>query len=528
MRLPFTVVFLACTATAIVAGACGARSPHPARPDFGPVVDAPYQLEDEADRDEERDRLFAMAGGAERDSLRQQLAGVLVVRALDAIDRGRWHLADEALLDLAGLWQGEAEQLEAGLAPHRALLRRIADTFRRAGADAEIVTALVLVHAAESGDPAAERAELDEVLTFLDDLGAAEHGDIGRHARTLPALRPIVERAAPRWLVDLFVERTLARQRLVNEHLAKDGASFALVAAHRDVLASARVIAGALARDGRTADISAAIAPLRGIGEDRPLATAAAKIAAAGAAAHDWVALARALRGSDDNSDAAGALAVCVTGLVRFPDDATLLVAAADHAAALERLQQPIGLLEAAHTRAPSDAELAGRLADLYRERLAQLAFGGRPRAALAGLAHLEAFYRRAAAATGASWDASRARAYATLGRGLVSQGLLDDAIRLLERSAAMVPSAEAYEMLGTVAIKRERWTEAQIHLAAGIKLPHKTPVARYARAKLLRLGGDAAAGGGDIGTAKRLWLGALSTWADLGDEIELPANLAG
>jgi tetratricopeptide (TPR) repeat protein len=503
----------------------------PTAPDFGPVADAPYQLEDDLDRAELRDRLWSLPPGKQRSALRRELAAAQVSRALGHVARGRWHLVHETLLDLAGLYQGDAAALGAELAPHREALRRIADTLRRSGADAEIVTALVLAHAAGPGDPAADRAELDEVLSFLDDLGMAEHGEVGRHARTLPALEPIVKRAAPSWLVDLYVERVVARQRLVSDRLNRDGASFALVAAHRDVLGAARTVAGALARDGRAPAIAAAVQPIDGIGEDESIAVRAAAVAAGGDA-RDWVQLARVLRG--DGKDAAAddpeaALAVTVAALVRFPDDATLLAAAADHAAALDRLQQPIALLERARRVAPADGELAQRLADLYRERLAQLAFGGRPLAARRQLASLEAFHRElargAAAGTG---DESLARALATVGRGLVSQGLLDEAIGLLERSARLAPSVEAYEMLGTIALKRERWDEAQAHLAAGLRLPATTPAARYARAKLLRLAGDAAGGAGDTGTARKLWIATLATWADLGDELDLPPNLAG
>jgi tetratricopeptide (TPR) repeat protein len=524
LRLAVLVVARAGLAAALTACAGQAR---PAAPDFGPVVDAPYQLADDLDRAELRDRLWALPAGAERTALRQELTAAHVARAQEHVARGRWHLVHEALLDLAGLYQGESAALGPALAPHRDALARIAGTLRRSGADAEIVTALVLAHAAAAGDPAGDRAELDEVLAFLDELGMAEHGEVGRHARSLPALEPVVKRCAPPWLVDLYVERVVARQRLVSDRLNRDGASFALVAAHRDVLTAARAVAGALARDGRAAAIAAAIRPIDGIGEDESITVRAAAIADGGSA-RDWTQLARVLRsdGKDGPADdAEAALAVSLAGLVRFPDDATLLAAAADHAAAQGRLQQPIALLERARRVAPADAELADRLADLYRERLAQLAFGGRPRAARARLAAVEDFHRQLA---GRDRRTSLARTLATVGRGLVSQGLLDDAIELLERSARLAPSAEAYEMLGTVAIKRERWDEAQAHLAAGLRLQATTPSARYARAKLLRLAGDAAGGAGDTGTARKLWIATLATWADLGDELDLPPNLAG
>jgi len=522
-------VRLAVLALSVLAAGCAARGSGPARPDFGPVVDAPYQLDDDLDLAEQVDHMWGLAPRApERAAERQRLAAAMIARAARHTDRGRWHLAHDTLLDVAALWQGDGAALGDGLAAHAGTLRQIAGTFRRAGADAEIVTALVLVHEADPAGRAAERAELDEVLSFLDELSTAQHGEVGRHARVVPALAPLVDKGGPPWLVDLYLARLADRQRLVNDVLTRDGASFELVAAHRDVLLTARTMARALARAGRAADIAAAVQELHGIGSDPKLNRLAAAVAAPAATARDWVLLARWFRDGDEG-DPESALAVATSALVRFPDDATLLVAAADHASAVGRLQQPIRLYQAARARAPGDAEIGGRLTAVYRERLAQLTQGGRPLAARALLAQLEELYRELEGRFGAArWKKSRAEALSTVGRGLVSQGLLADATALLERSARLSPSTDAYEMLGTIALKRERWSEARRHLAAGLALPATAPQQRYARAKLLRLAGDAAAGDGESAAARKHWMAALAMWAALGDEIELPPELGG
>jgi len=551
MRLVGLTVVAAMTA----ASACA--TPRPAFPDPGLVEDAPYQLEDDLDLAEQRDWMWSLPPGApELAAVRAGIAAQLVDRAVRYTDLGRLHLAHELLLDLAGLWQGDAAGLGAGLGPYRDALASIAATFRRAGADAEVVTALALRDEALALAPPARGAELDEALGFLDDLGVAEHGDIGLHARALRALTPIVEHGAPDWLVDRFVERLLARQRLVMDQLIRGAATYATAAAHYEVVRTTRLIATALARAGRADQIAAAIRGLDGVGADRALAELAAAVAAPGATARDWVQLAAALRrepgndggelreesddedgdpndddGGGDRSDPISALGVCLAGIVRFPDDATLLAAAADHATAAGRLQQPIALLRAVRRRTPDDLEVAQRLGALYRERLGQLAHGGRPVATRALLGEIEAFYAQldhGAGADHARWRTELAQALATAGRGLVDHGLLDEAIGFLERSIELAPAMEAYETLGTIALKRERWREARAHFAAGLALPDETAEARYAHAKLLRLAGDAAAGGGDLAAARRHWLHALSRWIEIIDKLALPRPMAG
>jgi tetratricopeptide (TPR) repeat protein len=82
-----------------------------------------------------------------------------------------------------------------------------------------------------------------------------------------------------------------------------------------------------------------------------------------------------------------------------------------------------------------------------------------------------------------------------------------------------------AYEMLATVAIKRERWKEARDWAERGADLSAEATVAR---AHLLKLAGDASHGMGDLDRARDAWIGALSIWADLGDSAQLAPGIAG
>jgi tetratricopeptide (TPR) repeat protein len=91
-------------------------------------------------------------------------------------------------------------------------------------------------------------------------------------------------------------------------------------------------------------------------------------------------------------------------------------------------------------------------------------------------------------------------------------------------------PDPEAYEMLATIALKRERFGEARAFAERGANLAarDKTGAGLYIRAKLFKLEGDANAGLGDGDAAQKHWVDALELWADVGDGGQLPPALAG
>src|SRR4029077_14572696 len=113
-----------------------------------------------------------------------------------------------------------------------------------------------------------------------------------------------------------------------------------------DFIHTAHRIANVLARAGRADEIHVHLAKLAGIyGVDRELANTAEDIAAA-PKPESYFELARELRSDKSAADSAAALGACLRGLVRFPKDASLYAAAAEHSAALGRIDQPIVLYE--------------------------------------------------------------------------------------------------------------------------------------------------------------------------------------
>lgn len=528
MRPPLAVL----AATAVLA-ACT----HPARPvaPKAPLADAPYELADDLDFAERQDDLHALPPGPARTELRAALAAVLGDRFDVALAAGRIDRAATIVGDLANLWRGEAQALPelAAVAGWPDRLDRARAAFARGGADRDAALVLVLRAGAEPAGAARDRAELEEIVAYADDLAQARMGALGIGTGVAAVLAPVIERGLAPELVARYTAAIVARANLADAAVTGSAAPPNIGSpALRQALGASRDLAVALAAAHAADRISHALVDLRGFGRDRNLEKIARAVAAADAAANHWAALAQAVRaldGGDEDAKTHAALTICTDGLVRFPDDATLLACAGTTGADLPRVAQPIAFLEAARERAPGDAELADRLLGLYRERLARLVYGARPLAAQRRLDELRAVYRELGRQFPAqAWSTTWAEALATYGRGLVSQGDLAGARRDLEQSVALEPTIEALEMLGTIALKTGDYRTARRHFERAIALPGDRPAQQYARAKLLRLAGEAAAGAGDRMAAAEHYTSALELWADLGDKLDLPPNLAG
>lgn len=507
------------------------RSRPPAAP-YPQIADLPWELEDEVDWAEVRDQLYALpAGDARRHDLRVQLGAAQAIRVGHWLDANRPNLAYEALLELVRLWDDEPTALGADLVGQQPVLERARDVFARSGADAEVVLTEVVLGEVDPAHRAAHWAEIEEVLAYTDELGVAEHGPLGIRARSITVLEPIALSLPLPVVTDRFVGLVVERQRAVNEALDSGGATFELVRAHGDVLRAARAAAAALARARRSPEIVATIAAMVGLGADDELTTRARAVAASGASARAWLGLAQGFRGDeDDPDDPASARAIGLAGLDAFPGDAALLAATADASSAMQRIHEPIRLEEELRRGAGADdAGVADHLTVLYRLRLASLALGDHVTEAQARLAELEAFHAELARQfPGHIWTSTVADALVTMSRGLIAQGELDAAIATLRRAIDLRPDAEAFELLATVAVKREAFEDAREWAERGADLPASPGLGQLTRARLLKLAGDAAFGDDDVAAAEHYWKESLDLWAGLGDASALPPEING
>ena len=490
-----------------VAACATARPPRPSFPD------APLELRDETDRDQAIDRLWVMPRGAARDEVRAGIVTAIARRIDDALQEDKPLVAEQLLYQLASLWQEDPEDVGKGLASQAPLIERLRAVFSKSGSAEPTIACLVLLAEISGGKRADVSAELEDILRYADDLASAENGANATRAQPIALLQPTVLVLPADWLVAKYVQLLEARQKIVAELLVKQGASIQLVRAHHDILSTAHRIAAALARAGKPEAIYAHLSTLTGIGTDREL-TARAEVVAEQPTAEAYVQLAAALRKDEHGPDPVGALAVCEAGLAKFPHDAALLAAAADHATALGRIDQPIAFYEAAH---PTDPTTVRKLGALYAERIARLGFGGRPAAARTALAAVERTTR------GKVWTEAHAAAETALGKGMLSQGRLDDAERALTAAIDLAPSVDALETLATLHYKTGRLASAARYASEAIAASAGD---LERRARLERIAADVARADNRPRDAAVLYLTAMHDWSELLKSPQPPKSL--
>lgn len=515
------VVALGVAFGAAAGAGCGpAASFHAAWPD------TQLELRDDADREQAIDRLWVTPLGPEHDRARDRIAAAIARRIADAIDDDQPFVAAALLDQLTWMWQYDPTAVGRGLADQAPMLRELEAVFAKSGTLEPTVQSLILLAEVDAPERARHLAELDEVLGFADELAVAENGPNATRAQPIALLEPTVLALPLGWLVDRYVALEIDRQHAVGSLIDSQGASMQIVRAHRDLLATGRRIADVLARAGRASEIHRQLAQLTGsYGVDRDL-TIRAEVVADQPTAEAYARLASALQIDEATPDAAAALSVCLAGLAKFPRDPDLLAAAGGDARLLGRIDQAIALYEQAlHAGGEIDAAVALRLGKLYAERIQRLASGGRPSAAN------EAWHQALSfTASGASahphevWQQTAAIAESALGRGLASQGMLDDAQHALTASLERAPSIDAYETLVTIDVQTDRYADAQKWAQDAIALlGDRTTGDRYRRAKLERLTGDSLRRAGKNRPAAERYLESLRTWALLGDSKDLP-----
>lgn len=508
---------------AALAGCAASRSFHAAWPD------AQVELRDDADRQQAIDRLWVMPPGAERDRARERIAAALGHRIDEAIDDDQTFVAAGLLDQLTWMWQDDPEVVGRGLAAQAELLERLRAMFAKAGALEPAVQTLVLLSEVEPEERAAHLAELDEVLGFSDELAVAENGPNATRAQPIALLEPTTLALPLPWLVDRYIALQVERQRAVAKAIEQHGASMQIVRAHHDFLTTGRRLANVLARARRALEIHRQLARLAGpYGADRELAIRA-EVVAEQPTAQAYAKLARALAADEHAADAAAGLAVSLTGLARFPDNPGLLVEAGGDARALGRIDQAIGLYERAlHATRELDTVTALRLGKLYAERIQRLARGGRPSAANDAWREALRFTAKVASSHPHSvWQQAAAIAESALGRGLASQGMLDEAKHALTASLERAPSVDAYETLVTIDVQTDRYADASRWAQEALSLlGDRTVGDRYLRAKLERLAADSLRRAGQDRAAAAQYLESLRSWASLGERKDLPRSV--
>src|SRR5437764_600454 len=230
-------VAIAAAAVAAALAGCSRAAFHPAWPD------ARIDLRDDGDREQATDRLWLLSG-AERDRARAPIAAALALRISDAMEDDQPFIAAALLDQLTSLWQADPAAVGRGLADQGALLRGLRAMFAKSGALEPAAQTLILLAEVEPAARAARLAELEEVLGFADELAVADNGPIAARAQAIALLEPTALALPLPWLVDRYVALQVERQRAVAGLITQQGASMTIARAHRDLLSTARRIAG--------------------------------------------------------------------------------------------------------------------------------------------------------------------------------------------------------------------------------------------------------------------------------------------
>lgn len=527
---------LACIAAcSLLLGACSGapkavgpkKVKAPAPSPIPKMRDQPYRLAANPDLASATARYQAMElGDRDREPLRIRIANELGRRIDAAFARRARATAFRNLQALLQLWT--ADELASGgpavaaLSQHARRIRRVRASFARSGGDTEATTALLALTVVDPKNASRYKTEIELIFKYSDELSVARYGDGAERARPISILETAVESVPVRFAVDRLGQLYVARQKALTRRFRQRGPDFALIRAHGNgVLRTTWNIVRVYAKAGRLAESTKVVSTVRGIGDDRALRALLSLTVERRGTAPEWIELIESFLGARDRNDPKAALAVAKEASKRFPKDASVVAAAASVAQRMGNTPLAIRYFERALALDPDRRVAAERLADLYQDRINDLLDGERPVAALRRLEQLEAFHARVRA----KWprnplDAELAKAYATVGRGLVALGELDRATPFLGKSIKLSPNTLAYEFLGTVALKQQRYAEAARYLDAALGVTGRSATHIFNRAKILRLASEAHGGAGNKLRMLQYARSALGTWFALKDRL--------
>ncbi len=525
--------------------ACGPRAARPQTPASAHLTalpgDAPYELAEDQDLEEMRNRFDALPVDApERAELRERLATEYARRVDVALDRGLDpQTGYEQFLLLASLWtpaELDDPAKARGLARFAPQAEHVRSYFARGGGDREATAALVLLAIMQPDEAAARVADIDEIFAYADSLAVAQYGPGAQRARPIEILESIVASIPSRMVVDRLVSLYQARQKAVESQFRRNGPDFAVIRAHGEgVLQTAQRITRALVLAGRIDEAPAAIAAVSGIGDSPKLRKQLTRVlhpAHPGEGmptAADWIHLAQLYRDEDeDKDDPVTSLRIAEVGLTRMPDAAALQCYTGMLDDAVNNVFAAIDHFERCLALVPGEREAADRLAGLYEARIGTLVFADRPRAASQRLRALEKFHAEAEKLYKEPLRHDLAAAYATMGRGLVTLGELDEAERYLKASIERRPDFPALESLGTIALKRDQWDDAIRYFDKALRLPATDLTGKFQRAKILRLASEAYAGASNRLKARHYADSALAAWREVSSHGRLVAHYQG
>ncbi len=497
-----------------------------------PRGDAPLNLSDDTDLATARAQYDLLAADApDRAARRAELAEEYATRFDHAIEHRDRDAAYESFVALIGLWtptEIESGAAATGLAPYADRVALMRTSFARSGGDREATLAAVVQMVIEPAAATASIGEIESIFAFADDLAVAQWGEGAELARPIEILDHVAEVFPAPWVVDRLTELYIDRRAAWELRLDGGRMDMRLLRSHgREVLRTAWHVVRVQIRAGRFDTAAMAIDGIQGVGDAPALRTSLESALGPGATEQHWIEVATHFIDQDPSkSDYDTALRVCVEGARRFPDSTQLLQLAAAIARDGDDYWAALAYLERAHAVDPSDRDAADDLAQMYEWRMSFYASTDRPDAAAQYLSELETFHADAAKRwPNAPLEHGLADAYATMGRGMLSQGDVKAAVGYFDQSLDERESFGALEQLGTLHLKRGDPTRALEYYDRALAMTDADTAARFARGRVRRLAGQARAELGDRERAMREWEAALAGWKTVAMSSSLTAR---
>jgi tetratricopeptide (TPR) repeat protein len=514
------------------AGRGGAASPSEALKGLPAPRDPALALDDDDDLRRARQLWEALPldDGA-RPGRRRELVEAYRARIDAALARDDRADAFERFQEAIGLWDAAELQDERKAPQDLAMLAPVAkklyELFAPTGQDIEAVTGLVVLMAAEPQRAAEYQAIFADIAAYSDELAVSIDGPGAARKRPIEMLEKVTAQFPLPWagltLARLYLERhdafvTAIQKRESTESLASHGESL-LIPAWNLVRVYVRI--------GRLDAAVAELAKLDGkVGEDPELREALEKALAPEATGQAWTRLLERLAGAGRGAeDEEMFRRIAVEGARRLPRAHEPVFLAGYFAFRQERIPLAIRWLEADLPLAPKgkEADTYQLLGIAYLQRMNDYLVSERVDAARAQLTALETFHQTALTKVGKPLEPSLRKAFVTMGRGLYSQGRIDDALVELRRAQAPATGAEvddkatraeATEWLGHIALKRGQPLQAAKLYQEAVAFERETPLEKLVdTARLRRLAGEAYLVAGDRRQAAPLFQNALDEW---------------
>lgn len=524
-RAPLFLIVTACAL--ILLPACGPKA-SVRIPEIPGRVDAPYELQSDEDLFATRLLYDALSPtDSTRSNTRATLANEYARRIDRMMQRDEVARAFEHFQQLLTLWSvHELDPPPTDLSRYAPQARAMRKYFSQSGGTTEAVAALAALTLMDPTGATPYREEIDEILSYSNELAIAQNGPSARRAYPIRILESTAEFLPSKPIVDDLLALYLERQAAISSSVRRGNANIdvALLRLHGEaLLTTTRNIVRLLAQSERLSEILPAIRQVSGLGDDAELRKQV-QAAMASRNSEPWLVLAATFSGRPE--DLRAALAISNEAIRRYPKDPPPYLSAGRTAQEMGNAPLAIHYYERGLELDGDYLKASQALASLYEQRVNELAHSDRPNAAQRQLRTFERFHAKASSLLEEPLEPDLASAYAVMARGLVSLGDLSSARDYLSRSLKLRRNIPSLEYLGLIALRQGHHSAARGFFTQALAIADKGPEGQFAANRIQRLAAEALQGVETSAEADDEFRATLVNWIQLLMAYEIPREL--